>query len=102
MKKQLFLSIIAITFCLIGNSQTCTLTCNLGTSYVCPTSNTWKSNPGTYNDSELMTSLGYSKDNKGCWKLQGSSTKTITGSKSKLKQWYDKLKRTFSTTKTGF
>lgn len=89
-------------FSLVVKSQNCTLTCNLTTSYVCPNSNTWKNNPNIYNDGEMMTSLGYAKDKQGCWKLQGSSTKTVAGEKNKLKNWYDKLKKAFSISKTGF
>ena len=102
MKKQLFLLLIVICFCLAGNSQACTITCNLTTSFVCPNSNTWKQNSALYNDRELMTSLGYSKDNNGCWTLQGSTTKTITGEKKKMQSLYTKIKRFFSTSKTGF
>lgn len=98
----LFIAVSVTSYSQKTSKPQCTLTCNLTTSYVCPNSNTWKNNPDIYNDGEMMVSLGYRKDNKGCWQLRGGNTKTIQGSESKLKTWFNKLKRVFSTSKTGF
>lgn len=107
MKKQLFLLIIATTFCLIGNSQTpkpCTVTCYIPATHgrVCPNSITWRQAADIYDDPSAAAQIGYVKDARGCWVLSGSSTKTITGSKTPLQKLYNKLKRFFSTSKTGF
>lgn len=106
MKKNIVIFTAAFIVCTISlfaqsSNKSCSITCNLTTANVCPESNTWKSNPAIYNDSELMTSLGYTK--KGaCWILNGNKTKTITGSSSKLKSWYNKLSKVFNTSKAGF
>ena len=104
--KQIIILIATFTF--VNHSttaQSCTIKCNLTYGYVCPSSYTWKNNPGIYNDADLMKELGYVKDNKGCWKLGGNSTSvTITTSnKPKAQSWWEKIKQAFTgAKKTGF
>ena len=85
------------------SSKKCTISCNVTSSYVCPGSNTWKSNPSLYNDAAFMKEIGYVKDSKGCWKLAGSSIKVETTDKSKAKEMWAKITNYFSgAKKTGF
>jgi hypothetical protein len=85
-----------------AQSNRCFLICNLTTAYVCPNSNTWLNNPTLYGDVEIMQSLGYKKDKKGCWSLKGNKKVEIRKPLDKLKELYEKLKNEFSVTKTGF
>jgi hypothetical protein len=103
MKKGLLLIIFIMIIYFSGNAQkSCTITCNLTTANVCPTSNQWKNNTSIYNDKDLMRELGYVKDKNGCWNLQGGSTAVINGPKSKLQRWFEKLKGRFNVQKSGF
>ena len=105
MKLKIILTAALISTSYFVYPQKCIISCNLTTAYVCPNSNTWKSNPGIYNDADLMKELGYAKDNKGCWKLSNNNTSATitTTNKPKAQTWWDKIKQAFSgAKKTGF
>lgn len=105
MKQKIILTVALIIVSYFVQAQTCTIKCNLTTAYVCPNSNTWKSNPSIYNDADLMKELGYTKDSKGCWKLSSNSTSVtiITTNKLKAQSWWRKINKAFpGASKTGF
>ena len=84
-------------------SKPCTITCNVTSAYVCPNSNTWKSNPSQYNDVQFMQDIGFVKDSKGCWKLGGNAINIKTNDKAKAQSLWARIKNYFSgAQKTGF
>lgn len=103
-KITLALALVIISYCINAQTnKTCTITCNVTTAYVCPNSNTWKSNPNLYNDDGFMTEIGYTKDSKGCWKFGGTTINLKTTDKVKAESWWSKVKNYFSgAKKTGF
>ncbi len=99
----ILVSFISIYTSIAQSTKTCTISCNVASSYVCPNSNTWKNNPKLYNDDAFMKEIGYTKDSKGCWKLDGSSIKIQTTDKNKAEKMWAKITNYFSgAQKTGF
>lgn len=86
-------------------AQTCTITCNLTTAYLCSNSNSWKKNPEICNDADMMKELVYTKNNRGCWELGGTNPNVTikTSDKPKGVSWWERIKKAFSgAKKTGF